>query len=327
MLYDALIVVSFGGPEKTQDVIPFLENVLRGRNVPRERMLEVAEHYYLFGGRSPINDQNRELIAALRKALDLPVYWGNRNWHPLLADTLRQMQKDGIRRALAFATSAFSSYSGCRQYREDIAKALSEVAPEMIIHKLRTFSNHPLFIETMVERTREALAQLPEASLVFTAHSVPLAMARTSFYEQQLREAAGLIGECVGKPWALAFQSRSGPPSQPWLEPDIGDWLRREHPREVVIVPLGFISDHMEVLYDLDTEAARLCDELGIRMVRAGTAGTHPKFIAMIAELIQERTNPATPRRALGTQPSPDDCAQTCCALAPVSHRGPANPY
>src|ERR1035438_8915439 len=178
MIYDALIVVSFGGPEKTQDVIPFLENVLRGRNVPRERMLEVAEHYYHFGGRSPINDQNRELIAALRKALDLPVYGGNRNWHPLLADTVRQMKKDRVRRALAFATSAFSSYSGCRQYREDIAKALEEVNVDgnpMIIHKLRTFSNHPLFVETMADRTAEALAQIPEerrsqASLVFTAH-------------------------------------------------------------------------------------------------------------------------------------------------------------
>ncbi len=322
MLYDALIVVSFGGPEKTEDVIPFLENVLRGRNVPRERMLQVAEHYYLFGGRSPINDQNRELISALRKTIDLPVYWGNRNWHPLLADTLRQMQKDGIRRALAFATSAFSSYSGCRQYREDIAKALDEVQPEMVIHKLRTFSNHPLFIETMVDRTRQALEQIPEAALVFTAHSVPVAMAQTSAYVEQLRESAALIAERVGKPWTLAFQSRSGPPSQPWLEPDIGNWLQREHPREVVIVPLGFISDHMEVMYDLDTEAAQLCDKLGIRMVRAGTAGTHPKFIAMIAELIRERTHPGTPRRSLGTLgAAPDECPETCCLGA---HNRPA---
>ncbi len=329
MLYDALIVVSFGGPEKTQDVIPFLENVLRGRNVPRERMLQVAEHYYHFGGRSPINDQNRELIAALRKALDLPVYWGNRNWHPMLADTLRQMQKDGIRRALAFATSAFSSYSGCRQYREDIAQALAEIQLEiplqedarpMIIHKLRTFSNHPLFIETMVERTAAAFEQVPEAALVFTAHSIPVAMAQSSAYEQQLRETAERVAQRVaglrgGKTeWTLAFQSRSGPPSQPWLEPDIGDWLRRERPRDVVVVPLGFISDHMEVLYDLDTEAAQLCEELGIRMVRAGTAGTHLKFIAMIAELIRERTHPGTPRRAEGTLGVPlDDCPQTCC--------------
>jgi ferrochelatase len=315
MIYDALIVVSFGGPEKTQDVIPFLENVLRGRNVPRERMLQVAEHYYHFGGRSPINDQNRELIAALRKILDLPVYWGNRNWHPMLADTLRQMQKDGIRRALAFATSAFSSYSGCRQYREDIAKALAADSSPMIVHKLRTFSNHPLFIETMAERTREALQQVPDAALVFTAHSVPVAMAQKSAYEQELRESAGRVAQRVGKTeWTLAFQSRSGPPSQPWLEPDIADWLRRERPKNVVVVPLGFISDHMEVIYDLDTEAAQLCDELGIRMVRAGTAGTHPKFIAMIEELIRERTHPGTPRRFEGMRgASPDDCAENCC--------------
>ena len=325
MLYDALIVVSFGGPEKTQDVIPFLENVLRGRNVPRERMLEVAEHYYHFGGRSPINDQNRELVAALRKKLDLPVYWGNRNWHPMLADTLRQMKEDRVRRALAFATSAFSSYSGCRQYREDIARALEEVnagaeGSPLIVHKLRTFSNHPLFIETMVDRTREALAQVPEdrrpqTPLVFTAHSVPVVMAQTSAYEQQLQTTSGLIAQRVGfANWTLAFQSRSGPPSQPWLEPDIGDWLRRERPKDVVIVPLGFISDHMEVLYDLDTEAAQLCAELGIHMVRAGTAGTHPKFIEMIDELIRERTHAGTLRRAEGPLAAlPDDCPATCC--------------
>lgn len=334
MLYDALIVVSFGGPEKTQDVIPFLENVLRGRNVPRERMLEVAEHYYHFGGKSPINDQNRELIAALRKRLDLPVYWGNRNWHPMLADTLRQMKKDRVRRALAFVTSAFSSYSGCRQYREDIAKAVAEVNAEsasdpdsqpLVVHKLRTFSNHPLFIETMADRTAAGFQQIAEdrraqASLVFTAHSVPVAMAQSSAYEQQLRAAAELIAQRVGflrsgrTDWTLVFQSRSGPPTQPWLGPDIGDWLRQERPRDVVVVPLGFISDHMEVLYDLDTEAAQLSEQLGIHMVRAGTAGTHPKFIAMIEELIRERTHPGTPRRWEGTLgATPDECPQTCC--------------
>lgn len=327
MLYDALIVVSFGGPEKSQDVIPFLENVLRGRNVPRERMLQVAEHYYHFGGRSPINDQNRELIAALRRRLDLPVYWGNRNWHPLLADTFRQMKKDRVRRALAFVTSAFSSYSGCRQYREDIAKALAEVNGEaegepMIVHKLRTFSNHPLFVETMVERTAAAFEAIPAdrraaAPLVFTAHSVPVIMAQSSAYEQQLRETAGLVAQRVGHAdWTLAFQSRSGPPMQPWLEPDIGDWLRQQRPKDVVVVPLGFISDHMEVMYDLDTEAAQLCEELGIHMVRAGTAGTHPKFIEMIEELVRERTH-AGPRRSEGVLGvPPDDCPQTCCAFA-----------
>jgi ferrochelatase len=326
MLYDALIVVSFGGPEKTQDVIPFLENVLRGRNVPRERMLEVAEHYYHFGGVSPINGQNRELLRVLRRELDLPVYWGNRNWHPFLADTLRQMQQDGIRRALAFVTSAFGSYSGCRQYREDIERALTEIGVEiggvpLIIDKLRTFSNHPLFVETMADRAAAAFEQFPlerraSASLLFTAHSVPLAMAEASPYERQLREAAGLIADRVGHPeWTLVYQSRSGPPTQPWLVPDVGDWLREHRPADVVVVPLGFISDHMEVLYDLDTEAAQFCEESGIHMVRAETAGTHPKFIAMIGELIRERRDPGSERRAEGLLgPAPDVCAADCCA-------------
>jgi protoporphyrin/coproporphyrin ferrochelatase len=297
-------------------------------------MLEVADHYYHFGGRSPINDQNRELIAALRQKLDLPVYWGNRNWHPMLADTLRQMKKDRVRRVLAFVTSAFNSYSGCRQYRDDIARAVAEVTEEggepLIIHKLRTFGNHPLFIETMVERTQVAFAQIPEerrpqARLVFTAHSVPVVMAESSAYEAQLRDAAGLIADAVGKPeWTLVFQSRSGPPAQPWLEPDIGAWLRAERPRDVVVVPLGFISDHMEVMYDLDTEAAALCDELGINMVRAGTAGTHPKFVAMVEELIRERTH-AGVRRAVGNLgPPPDECAATCCAFTRPAGGRPA---
>jgi len=340
MLYDALIVVSFGGPEKPQDVIPFLENVLRGRNVPHQRMLEVAQHYYHFGGRSPINDQNRELISALRKKIDLPVYWGNRNWHPLLTDTLRRMKKEGVRRALAFVTSAFSSYSGCRQYREDIARALAEInaetAPEiaganrespLVIHKLRTFSNHPLFVETLADRTRAVLCELPEdrrknAALVFTAHSIPAVMAESSGYQRQLWQTASLVAQCVGyNDWTLAFQSRSGPPGQPWLEPDIGDWLRRERPKNIVIVPVGFISDHMEVVYDLDTEVARLCNELDIHMVRARTAGTHPKFIDMIDELIRERTHPGTPRRWLGELgASPDECAEKCCVWARNPH-------
>ena len=328
MLYDALIVVSFGGPEKTEDVIPFLENVLRGRNVPPERMLEVAEHYYHFGGKSPINDQNRALVAALRTRLDMPVYWGNRNWHPLLVDTFRQMKKDRVRRALAFVTSAFSSYSGCRQYRENIAAALDEVnrdsdSQPLMVHKLRTFSNHPLFIETMAENTVAALEQIPderraECRVVFTAHSVPVVMAQSSAYEQQLRESSGLVAARAGiANWELVFQSRSGPPTQPWLEPDIGDWLKRERPRDVVVVPIGFISDHMEVLYDLDTEAAQLAEELGIQLVRAQTAGTHPKFIEMIDELIRERTHAGTPRRFEGELgAAPDECASDCCVFA-----------
>jgi ferrochelatase len=337
--YDALLVVSFGGPDGPDDVLPFLENVLRGRNVPRERILEVAEHYYHFGGRSPINDQNRRLIAAIERELaehspPLPVYWGNRNWHPLLADTLRKMADDGVRRALAFVTSAFSSYSGCRQYREDIARAQQEVgtaAPQ--VDKLRVFFNHPGFIEPMVEHTRGALEQVPsdrrdEARLVFTAHSIPLAMAVGCRYEEQLREACRLVAEGVRRDdWHLVYQSRSGPPQQPWLEPDIGDFLLHvaeflrnsesavsEKLPYVVIVPIGFISDHLEVLYDLDTEARQLCEELGIHMVRAATVGTHPRFVRMIRELIEERLSDSPRRLALGTLgPNHDVCPDDCC--------------
>jgi ferrochelatase len=287
--FDALLIVSFGGPEKREDVLPFLENVLRGRNVPRERLLEVAEHYYRFDGRSPINDQNRELIAALRSAVEIPVYWGNRNWHPMLADTVGQMRDDGIRRAIAFATSAFGSYSGCRQYLENIQQARAEVgegAPE--IAKIRPFSSHPLFIEAMADRVRAALAQLPGARVIFTAHSVPVSMAETSPYVEELELASSRVAEAAcARDWALVYQSRSGPPGQPWLEPDIRDYLRelRSH---AVIAPIGFLSDHMEVIYDLDTEARAVCDELGVRMVRAATVGTHPSVIRMIAELVEQ---------------------------------------
>jgi protoporphyrin/coproporphyrin ferrochelatase len=306
MKYDALLLVSFGGPESPDDVMPFLENVLRGRNVPRERMLEVAEHYYHFGGKSPINDQNRALIAALKEVLPMPVYWGNRNWHPLLADTLRQMRSDGVERALALMTSAFSSYSGCRQYREDVERARTEIgagAPE--IDKIRQFYNHPGFIATMKDRVAEALKQLPGAQLVFTAHSIPMSMASTSRYEAQLREVCKLVGE-----GPLVFQSRSGPPTQPWLEPDISDWLRESRPPKVVIVPIGFISDHMEVVYDLDTEARETCEKLGIEMVRAGTPGTHPLFIAMIKDLVDERLR--------NEDPAFDRCAEDCCPSPPM---------
>ncbi|HYP07978.1 MAG TPA: ferrochelatase, partial [Bryobacteraceae bacterium] len=291
------LVLSFGGPEKPDDVMPFLENVLRGRNVPRERMLEVAEHYYHFGGRSPINDQNRALIAAVRDLLDkegpqVPVYWGNRNWDPFLADTMRQMRSDGIRRALGFVTSAYSSYSGCRQYREDVARASAEVgegAPE--IAKLPSFHNQPGFIAANADHLREALSHHPaSARVAFTAHSVPTPMAVASPYVDQLQETAALVATAAGVPeWSLVYQSRSGPPTQPWLEPDILEHIRAMHAQgvgELVIAPIGFISDHMEVIYDLDTEAAQLCEELGIHMTRAKTAGTHPAFIRTIRDLM-----------------------------------------
>ena len=308
--YDALLVVSFGGPEQREDVMPFLENVLRGRNVPPERMLEVAEHYYHFGGRSPINGQNRELIAALRESVSLPVYWGNRNWHPMLADAVRQMRGDGIRRAIAFSTSAFGSYSGCRQYLEDIDRARAAVgdqAPE--IDKIRPFSAHQGFIDAMADRVRAALTQLPEGRLVFTAHSVPVSMAQSGPYVSELEEACCRVAACVGRAdWKLVYQSRSGPPGQPWLEPDIGDYLR-DIRSDVVIVPIGFLSEHMEVIYDLDTEARALCEELGVRMVRAGTPGTHPAMIRMIGELIEQE---------------PLACAEGCCPAPrrPASVRG-----
>lgn len=342
--YDALLVVSFGGPDGPDDVLPFLENVLRGRNVPRERMLEVAEHYYHFGGKSPINDQNRQLIVALQQELAvhdlaLPIYWGNRNWHPLLADTLRQMAAAGVRRALAFITSAFSSYSGCRQYRENIAQAQQEVgsaAPQ--VDKLRSFFNHPGFIEPMIERTRHAFSQIPaerchETPLVFTAHSIPVAMAEGCRYEAQLREACRLVGEGVRRDdWQLVYQSRSGPPNQPWLEPDVMDYIRGLHAerplRDVVLVPIGFISDHLEVLYDLDTEARQQCDALGIRLVRAATVGTHPRFITMIRQLIEERLMANPQRLALGALgPKEDVCPEDCCVYSPrpMSKIGPGN--
>jgi protoporphyrin/coproporphyrin ferrochelatase len=333
MPYDALLLVSFGGPEGPDEVMPFLENVLRGKNVPRERMLAVAEHYQHFGGVSPINEQNRALIAALEKELqasgiDLPVYFGNRNWHPLLPDTLRQMKQDGIKRALGFFTSAFSSYSGCRQYRENIAAAqevVGEGAPA--VDKLRVFFNHPGFIEPMIELTREALEKLPaerreRAELLFSAHSVPRSMADNSQYETQLREASRLIAEGVGHAQhQLVYQSRSGPPTQPWLEPDIGDVLKelaaQDNVKDVVVVPVGFISDHIEVLYDLDDEAKHLADKLGLNLVRAGTVGTHPRFVRMVVELIEERLH-GSERLALGSMgPSHDACPVDCCRYEP----------
>ena len=335
MNYDAILVVSFGGPESKDEVIPFLENVLRGRNVPRERMLAVAEHYYHFEGKSPLNQQTRELIAALEAELEqngpkLPIYWGNRNWHPLLPETLRRMKQDGVRRALAFVTSAYSSYSGCRQYREDIARAQGEVglsqcgagAPE--VDKLRAFFNHPAFVEATVERVGDALRDIPEdargnVQVVYTAHSIPVSMANGCDYVKQLEEVRRLVSGALGHPNdALVYQSRSGAPGQPWLEPDVLDYLRQVKAGNlasaVVLAPIGFISDHMEVVYDLDVEARQVCDSLGLTMARAKTVGVHPKFVGMIRELIVERMNPGSERGALGLLgPRADVCGEECC--------------
>ncbi len=327
--YDAVLLVSFGGPEGREQVMPFLENVTRGRNVPRQRLLEVAEHYERFGGASPINAQCRRLLGALRQRMDqrglaLPLYWGNRNWHPLLEHTVAQMATDGVRRALAFVTSAYSSYSSCRQYLEDLQRAcrpLGERAPR--IDKIRPFYNHPQFVEVMRLRTVEALRQLPSPAqevptrVVFTAHSLPLSQARQCAYVEQLQELAAWVAQAAGVPrWDLVYQSRSGPPQVPWLEPDVLDHLRSLPPqgvRQVVLVPLGFVSDHMEVIYDLDVEAGELCRELGLAMVRAGTAGVHPLFVEMIVDLIQERLTGAEPACVPGSAPWPQPCPEDCC--------------
>ena len=328
--YDALLLVSFGGPEAKEDVLPFLENVLRGRNVSHERMLEVAEHYYQFDGVSPLNDQNRALLAVLEQELDqygpkLPIYWGNRNWHPLLTDTIRQMAEDGVKKALALVTSAFGSYSGCRQNQDDIeqsCQAEGEEAPQ--IEKLRIFFNHPGFIEPVTERVEDALRDIPSARradvpIVFSAHSIPTAMAEGSPYVEQLNEAARLVSNALGnKTWKLTYQSRSGPASQSWLEPDICDYLRllrlEGSAEDVVVVPLGFLSDHMEVQYDLDVKAAEFCDEIGLRLWRAKTVGTHPRFVRMIRELVEERISNDNLRLAVGQLPAcADQCSVDCC--------------
>jgi ferrochelatase len=340
-MYDAILLISFGGPERREDVMPFLENVTRGRNIPHERLLEVAEHYYHFGGKSPINEQCRELIGALRRELDehdigLPIYWGNRNWDPLLADALRQMRNDGVKRALGLVTSAYSSYSGCRQYRENVAAAqaaVGEGAPA--VDKLRVFYNHPGFVEAAVLRVREALAQWPEGEraavrFVATAHSIPSSMAQSSDYEKQLRETTRLVAEASGfTDWDLVYQSRSGPPTQPWLEPDILDHLKKLHASgvlDVIVAPLGFISDHLEVLYDLDTEAQALAGELGMRMVRAETVGTHPVFVGMLRQLIAERLSPSEEKLAIGHfGPSHDVCPLDCCPAPQRAGRPPAS--
>jgi ferrochelatase len=337
--YDAFLLVSFGGPEGPDDVMPFLENVTRGRGVPPERLAGVAEHYYAFGGVSPINQQCRDLLAAVRAdlaagGLSLPVYWGNRNWTPYLADTVRAMAADGVRRAVAFVTSAYSSYSGCRQYLDDIERARAAVgpgAPE--IDKIRRYFNHPGFIEPFAGSAADALATLPpdlrdDAHLVFTAHSVPAAMAEASGpgggwrYVAELTEAARLIAErtCGGRhPWTLAYQSRSGPPSQAWLEPDVRDHigeLAKSGARAVVVIPVGFVSDHMEVRHDLDIEAAQTAESLGLAFARAATPGAHPRFASMVTELVRERLT-GVPGAALGRLGVPDqDCPADCCRYA-----------
>jgi ferrochelatase len=352
--YDAFVLVSFGGPEGPADVMPFLENVTHGRGVPRERLAEVAHHYDQFGGVSPINQQCRDLLAAIEKnfavsGLDLPLYWGNRNWSPYLTDTVAEMAANGVRRAIAFVTSAYGSYSSCRQYLDDIEAARLRVGPAAPrIDKIRHFFNHPGFVGPFTESTLAAIESLPaaaqpDAPLVFTAHSVPDSMAAGSgpaggLYPAQLAEAARLVAGGVAaadghvRPWQLVYQSRSGPPSVPWLGPDVCDHLASlaaGGTPGAVLVPVGFVSDHVEVLYDLDVEAAQEGQRLGLPLTRAATPGAHPHFVAMITELVRERMDDPDPvggqraasRRVLGAMgPGPDMCPDGCCRPQPAAH-------
>ena len=344
--YDALLLVSFGGPEKPADVLPFLENVTRGRGIPRERLADVAHHYDGFGGRSPINDQCRALLAALRteldtRGIDLPLYWGNRNWDPYLGEEVARVVADGHRRVLAILTSAYPSYSSCRQYRENLFDAFDpQSASGVGVDKIRHYADHPGFVEASVDATLASLEELgaagEQARLVFVTHSIPTAMATTAgptprsaeggYVDWHLDVATAVargVAERLGRTHAfdLVYCSRSGPPSQPWLEPDVNDHLRALHADGVggvVLVPIGFISDHMEVIYDLDTEAVETAQELGLPLARAATAGTHPAFVAGLVDLVLERA-----AAARGEEPDRPvveggvvgwyDCAPDCC--------------
>jgi ferrochelatase len=326
--YDAILVVSFGGPEGPDDVMPFLDNVLRGLNIPLAAKERIAKRYQHFGGVSPINAETRAFIAALESELrthgiDLPVYWGNRNWHPLLADTLERMQADGIKRVLAHVTSTFASYSGCRKYREDLYEATAALEQPLVIDKLRLGFNHPRFLEAVVDRTRAAFEQVPasrraDTPLLFTAHSLPLSMDKTAPYVEQLREACGLVAAALKHDeWALAYQSNNAAYGEPWLETDICEVLRglgESGIRDVVVMPIGFVCDHMEIVLDLDIEAQAAATGAGVNMVRAATVGTHPAYVGMVRELIQERLTPDAERLSLGSLgPSHDFCPADCC--------------
>jgi ferrochelatase len=327
---EAVLLLSFGGPEGHDDVLPFLENVTRGRGIPRERLEAVAEHYHHFGGVSPINDQNKALIDALEKELAaagiaLPVYWGNRNWAPYVEDTWRQMADDGIEHVYVFATSAYASASGCRQYHEDVARARAAFGPGApTAEKLPHYFDAPGFVRANADALAAALGSLPEevrdsARLVATAHSIPDAMAAVAgpdghAYEAELTAAARQVVDTVapGRSFDLVWQSRSGPPSVPWLEPDVNDHLRsfaEAGETAVVLFPVGFVSDHLEVIWDLDNEARETAAELGLAFARAGTAGTHPAFVATVRELVEERRAGSLPR--LGT-----NCPAACCFVA-----------
>ncbi|MEU1204043.1 ferrochelatase [Nocardia sp. NPDC005825] len=340
---DALLLLSFGGPERPEDVMPFLENVTRGRGVPPERLAEVAQHYLHFGGVSPINALNLDIIKAIEaefgsRGIDLPVYFGNRNWHPMVEATVEGMRADGIRSALVFPTSAWGGYSGCLQYQEDITRARAAVADAPELVKLRHYFDHPLFVAAFADAIRAAVAELPQdkrdsARLVFTAHSVPVSAdiasgppAEQRLYSRQVAEAARLCAEATGfDAYDLVWQSRSGPPQVPWLDPDIVDHLdalAEQGVDSVVVCPVGFVSDHLEVIWDLDNEAKERAAELGMTFARAATPGPDPRFARMVADLVQEYLSAAAPARlsditGLGCTVDGAPCVVGCCALPP----------
>jgi ferrochelatase len=353
--YDALLLVSFGGPESPAEVMPFLERVTAGRGIPRERLEAVSHHYLAFGGVSPINDQNRALVAALRaelerRGIDLPLAWGNRNSAPFLADALRELHAQGARRVLAVVTAAYASYSGCRQYREDLAAAVAEAGlADLELDKVRPYFDHPGFIEPFVDGVAAALARaaccdVPFGSIRILAstHSIPVAMAEASgppgaypagaggAYVAQHEAAleaivAGVRARGLATPPArLVYQSRSGSPTVPWLEPDVNDALREAHADgagTVIVCPIGFVSDHVEVAWDLDREAMDTAAELGLQLVRVPTPGTHPAFVGGLVDLVEERVRDvqAASRPAGDAGPWPDRCPPGCCA----NPRGP----
>ena len=342
--YDAILLASFGGPEGQDDVIPFLRNVTRGRGIPDERLEVVAHHYRAFGGISPINQQNRELKAALeaeleRRGIDLPVLWGNRNWAPFIRDAVVEANERGFTKLIAIGTSAYSSYSGCRQYREDYAAALTDAGLDGVIQidKVRQFFDHPGFVTPFMEGLRTGLAEvaaagipLSETHVLFSTHSIPstdAAKSGPSFrdfgeggaYAAQHRAVAEVVVAGTDANWSLVFQSRSGPPTQPWLEPDINDAIRDlagNGIRAVVIVPLGFVSDHMEVKWDLDTEAMETSNELGVLAIRVPTPGIHAAYVSGLIDLVVERRDavPVAERPSL-TELGPwyDVCRSGCC--------------
>ncbi len=333
--YDAILLASFGGPEGQDDVIPFLRNVTRGRGIPDERLEEVAHHYRHFGGVSPINQQNRELKAALEarlaeRGIDLPVIWGNRNWDPYMADAFREASQRGYTKLIAVGTSAYSSFSSCRQYREDYAIALDDTGleGELQIDKVRQFFDHPGFVQPFTDSLREALGAFEGETVrvLFSTHSIPSTDAERSgpdghAYEQQHLAVAARIMADLGSSlgWQLVYQSRSGPPTQPWLEPDVNEViasLPEQGVTAVAVVPLGFVSDHMEVLWDLDTEAAETADEAGLRYIRTATPGTHPAYVDALIDLVLERRNgvPVEERPAVtDLGPWYDVCRPDCC--------------